>query len=332
MTELLLHDRPVPSTYSLLSADENSFTFAFGHALSQSKALCDAFTKEVFGRPFKVDSVRLQEFDRDGGYTDIQLEGAEFCSVLEAKLGWDLPSGRQLRRYVGRLLRAKKKYKRLVVLSECTNEYASHNLRERVRDVPVKPLTWVRVRELVRIAAAKSRGHERFHLSELEPFLEGFPMIRDAKSNLVYVVTLDNAKERWEPLSTRQLLLEKRMYCHAYKKRGWPPHDLYGVPNYLGFRFDGKLQGIYYVKSYESLKSLGDHPPLKQWGNTRKRGWDSPLILYHLDRPILPPREVRTGRLYKNQRVWAAIDLLLSCRTIAVARDKTQARLGNVEE
>jgi hypothetical protein len=34
-----------------------------------------------------------------------------------------------------------------------------------------------------------------------------------------------------------------------------------------------------------------------------------------------------TGRLFRAQRVWAALDLLLTCGTIREARDKTQERL-----
>lgn len=36
--------------------------------------------------------------------------------------------------------------------------------------------------------------------------------------------------------------------------------------------------------------------------------------------------EVRTGNLYRAQRVWVALDLLLTCETIAEARDKTKLR------
>lgn len=39
---------------------------------------------------------------------------------------------------------------------------------------------------------------------------------------------------------------------------------------------------------------------------------------------IEPPHEVRTGNIYRNQRVWCALDLLLTCKTIREARDKTQ--------
>ncbi len=49
--------------------------------------------------------------------------------------------------------------------------------------------------------------------------------------------------------------------------------------------------------------------------------------LYTLGPPIVPPKTVKAGNLYRAQRVEAAIDLLLTCDTIRDARDKTQERL-----
>jgi hypothetical protein len=53
-------------------------------------------------------------------------------------------------------------------------------------------------------------------------------------------------------------------------------------------------------------------------------------FVYRFEEPIVPMKPVRTGNLYRAQRVWAAIDLLLTCDTIREARDKTQARLAEV--
>jgi hypothetical protein len=44
---------------------------------------------------------------------------------------------------------------------------------------------------------------------------------------------------------------------------------------------------------------------------------------------MLPAREIRTGNIFRNGRVWCAIDTLLSGAfdTIGAARDETQRRL-----
>ena len=51
-----------------------------------------------------------------------------------------------------------------------------------------------------------------------------------------------------------------------------------------------------------------------------------PHFLYHLGPPIQPTHVVKTGNIYRNGRVWCAIDTLLTSSTIAEARDLTQKR------
>jgi hypothetical protein len=59
---------------------------------------------------------------------------------------------------------------------------------------------------------------------------------------------------------------------------------------------------------------------------------DCPLdhFAYRLGPPMRPPGDVKTGKIFKNGRVWCAIDTLLSgaFATITDARDETQRRLA----
>jgi hypothetical protein len=55
-------------------------------------------------------------------------------------------------------------------------------------------------------------------------------------------------------------------------------------------------------------------------------------FLYRLGPPLVPPKEVRTGNLFRAARVEAGLDLLLTCDTISDARDQTQARLAAAGE
>jgi hypothetical protein len=103
-----------------------------------------------------------------------------------------------------------------------------------------------------------------------------------------------------------------------------------GPPNYIGFRFHGKLQAIRHVDFYDV-----HHRP---WdlilGLAGKPDWDDTHghFIYTLGPPIVPPATVKTGKLYRAQRVWAAIDLLLTSATISEARDKTAERLASAGE
>lgn len=57
--------------------------------------------------------------------------------------------------------------------------------------------------------------------------------------------------------------------------------------------------------------------PSEEWGHH---------FIYELSEPIVPTKNVKTGNLYRNGRVWAMLDLLLTSDTISEARDKTKER------
>ena len=56
--------------------------------------------------------------------------------------------------------------------------------------------------------------------------------------------------------------------------------------------------------------------------------WDGDCYIYRLGPAIVPGKTVKTGNIYRNGRVWAMLDLLLTSDSISEARDKTQERLG----
>src|SRR5438105_2523003 len=104
MPELLLHNRPVPSVFSLLGQKENDITFSMGWALSQSPTLLQGFlqsmlrAKRQFGLRELV--IALQEFQKDSGITDLEIRAEGLHLIIEAKRGWALPSQQQLKKYV----------------------------------------------------------------------------------------------------------------------------------------------------------------------------------------------------------------------------------------
>jgi len=148
--------------------------------------------------------------------------------------------------------------------------------------------------------------------------------MQNVSSNLVYVVAL----KTWPPLvengpTFADIVVKLNRYFHPIGggPSGWPTTP----PNYLGFRFDGALQQIRHVESYEIHES-----PWEELipGISEAQGWDpSPHFFYKLGKPIVPDHEVKTGGLYGPGRHWAAIDLLLTSTTVREARDETYARL-----
>jgi hypothetical protein len=143
------------------------------------------------------------------------------------------------------------------------------------------------------------------------------------ESNLVYVLALSSEQASWSKLTWIEFVTKKKRYFHPLGGNGWPTEP----PNYLGFRYGGKLQSIHHVEGYEVVTDLSLYFP-----EVNKKGWlavagpDS-YLLYKLGPPIHPTREVKTGNIYRAGRVRVALDLLLTSKTISQARDLTQKRL-----
>jgi hypothetical protein len=55
---------------------------------------------------------------------------------------------------------------------------------------------------------------------------------------------------------------------------------------------------------------------------------DDPYYVYTLGPPITPAETIRSGKVTRALRVWAALDLLLTSKTISDARDRTAERLA----
>ena len=147
-------------------------------------------------------------------------------------------------------------------------------------------------------------------------------IVQDSTSNWTYVVSIGSGTpDRWG-ISWRDVVVSRRRYFHLYGAgHGWPKSP----PNYMAFRWGGRLQQINHVDGYEVVPHLHtifpEIPPRDQTD-----------IVYALGDPIYPSREVRTGEIYRSSRVWVALDLLLTCSTIREAWQKTQERQGAYRE
>ena len=144
--------------------------------------------------------------------------------------------------------------------------------------------------------------------------------MQSVTDNNVYVLVLSKAEINSGTRYTWIDVVEKdRAYFHPWGRGGgWPVVP----PNYFGFRYDGKLQAVHHVESYEIVGNLAEVNPL--WCETTEDH-----IIYRLGPPIRPMQLVKTGNIFKNGRVWCAIDTLLSgeFETISDARDETRHRL-----
>lgn len=323
MTELTLRGQPIHTVFDLLGKKENDITYAVGWALAQSERLVRALLDDLSPTvdPGALSAVRLQEFVTGSGITDIEVVSDALHLIIEAKRGWSLPSEAQLAQYAPRL--DARKGHALCVMAECSPEFAKQHLPDEVAGVEVLYRSWKQLTQLVTATATHGGHAEKRLLRELVRYLRGLMTMQNTTSNLVYVVSLGSTPLDWSDLNFIETVEQRERYYHPVGggKGGWPKEP----PNYLGFRYWGRLQSVRHVEDYEVIEHPHDYiPEIKPWVD-----WSGePHFLYTLGPPIVPGEEVKTGKLYRSQRVWVALDLLLTSSTIAEARDKTNERLA----
>jgi hypothetical protein len=253
--------------------------------------------------------IRLQEYSAKQGITDIEIEASDLKIIVEAKRGWTLPATEQLRLYAARHPDI------ILVLSECSEEYVRQRLINQIDGVPVLHRSWKDIARLVRSSMKTSRNQERRILSEFLSYMGTAMPIQDQETNLVFVVALGGGSPPDSNISWIDIVEKNACYFHPVGD-GWPKVP----PNYVGFRYAGRLKAIRHIEEY----SVGVDPHLfVPEMNSRK--WNEHYF-YRLGPAIIPPQEIRTGRIYPSGRVWAALDLLLTSGTISEARDKTDER------
>ena len=334
VTELTLHGCTVKTVFDLLGAREDDITYSLGWGLSRSEALTRSVLHEAFGTDAPqgpLIAIRLQESETGTGRTDIEIETEHQHLVIEAKRGWALPMPAQIDKYTERLLARDERARHIAVVAECAPDYPPVTaLLGAGGSVPVSYIPWARVAELVQIAARATRSHaEQRLLVELYRYLLGVMTMQDVRSNMVYVVSLSTREIAGSSgLSTVEVLERLgRYFCPVggANPGGWPKEP----PNYLGFRYRGRLQAIHHVEGYAVRLAPWERIP-ELAGRVEVPEHDQ--FDFELGPAIHPEHVVRTGNLFRAQRVWCALDLLLTSETIREARDKTQERLANAGE
>lgn len=322
MLDLYLHNKSVESFFQLLGEDENDITYSIGWAFHRSPAFLELFLKETVGTngsPGDV-TIRLQHHRQKKGVTDIEIElPGEFHVIAEAKKGWNLPRRKQLKQYALRI-RNDCPVRRILILSECSPEYAEHHIEARkVRGIPVTSVSWKSIADIASKAIKRGRNAEKRLLRDLLRYLGKVTTVQNIESNWVYVVALASGTKKGWGISWIDVVEKRRRYFHMMGEHGWPKEP----PNYVAFRYGGKLQSIHHVEDYEVTTDLHDHIPEIPSKKKRKKKLD---FIYRLGPPIVPAREVRTGNIYPNGRVWCMLDTLLTCKTVSQARDLSQKR------
>ncbi len=311
------------SLFDLLGKNENAVSGAIATGFSKAPVFLELFLKHI-NIVIKVRPgntvIKLQEFEPKKGFTDFEIEqGDDYSIIVEAKKGWNYPSQTQLDKYSSRpnfnLKIAKEK--KLVVFTESTPIYTASNFGiTHSNTYEVVVVSYRELWHLIQKAILTSNNFGKQILRELSNYLQTVMTMQNVHSNKVFVVSLGgNAPDGWS-INWQDVVRNKQRYFHPVGGNGWPAEP----PNYIGFRFGGRLQSIHHVESYEVFTDPHLHfqeIPSGKW---------TPHYIYQLGEPIIPQKTVLTGKIFRNGRVWAMLDLLLTCNSISEARDKTQAR------
>jgi len=325
MTDLYLHNYKVDSIFQLLGEHENDISYSVAYALAQCPIFLETFLQKVIGYKRKINNVStcLQRYENAGGITDIEIElPNQFYLILEAKRGWNLPNRGQLELYASRpsFRNSKALSKHILILSECSREYAELHLEvHEVAGVSIKPLSWKDIAILASEARSKGSHAEKRLIDELLIYLRGLMTMQNLDSNWVYVVALAQGKPRGWGISWIDIVKRHQRYFHPVGggRGGWPKKP----PNYIAFRYYGKLQSIHHIESYEIVTNMHERIP-----EIPSKEWE-PHFLYALGPAFGSNKEVRTGNIYPNGRVWCMLDTLFTCDTISDARDLSQKRV-----
>ncbi len=167
-----------------------------------SLRLHKAFTKQIGIEVVVPDETTIlyQQFEKTGdenGYTDLEItDNRSFHIILEAKHGWILPGSEQLTKYAHRpsFINGYAKEKRIVSVSECSQEYARHNLPFSCTDngIPVSHFSWKDLKQLTDSARADANNEQKHLLEEFSVYLGGIMSMQNKSSNYVYVVALSS--------------------------------------------------------------------------------------------------------------------------------------------
>ena len=305
MSTLKADGAEVTSIFQLIGNKENDITKSIAWALLKCPVLLKKVICYLFDEDIDVSDVQLiyQSYDSDTGITDLEItDDNRFYLIIEAKRGWILPGTDQLTKYSLRedFLKNSAAKKMIVSMSECTEEYAKYNLPfEEVNGIQLKHLSWKKIYDLA--------GDSRYDSNNEQ---------KDKNSNWVYVVALGSGNPEGCSISWRDIVNVKGKYFHPVGGNGWPKNP----PNYIAFRYNGMLQSIHYIEDYVVTNNL--HTEVSEMPDKD----DVNHFVYKLGPAIVPSKEVRTGNIYRNGRVWAMFDTLLTADTIAEARDISKDR------
>lgn len=315
MGQLKSGRRTVGSIFHLRGFKETHMTDSLAFVLSRVPALHNAILK-CSGSQVVVcdaDEMFVQRSSLGKGRTDIELLGADYHVICEAKRGLRLPSSRQLRRYENSLIKEGKPTQELLVLTDSDPGYARSQLNGYCMKVPLRFLSWRQVHDAAVSLAAASEGAARLWLDELLGYLREH-LRRVERLGMVRIVTLNRSPRPGRAHSSVELLKQHR-YIHPIR-RGYPSHP---APM-LGFRYDGHLQHVFPVLATTLVETLPAEFATPDAGDTGRHfiyalGEELPLADKHQPGALW---KIKSGPI-RDRVLWLPLASIEKHKTLAEA-------------
>jgi len=319
---LFLRDHQIKTIFEAFGNNENDLTTSLAYVLSKSPTLTRLIIKKFYRKrvAWKDVAIRLQELKQgknDKGYIDIEMTvNNELRVIFEAKKGWALPSPEQIKKYLSRLSQFHKKKRFFVILSDSSKEYASDILRASYYSVPLKFLQWKTIIDLIDLAYPKGSNVEKFLFRELKEYLIKEIQMENYESNWVYVVSLSDKTPSWSKVSWMDVVYKQKHYFYPAGKN-WPKTP----PNYLAFRFRGRLQSVHHVEHYEVVDDIHKKIPGIKKGKLKNH------YLLYLGDGFEPRKVIPNGNIWSNGRLWCMLDTLFTSKTLKEACELSKKRM-----
>ncbi len=326
MADLYLFRKKVSSVFQLLGEKENDVSYSVGWAFAHCREFLVQFLKKIkVNTDYDSEKIQilLQQYENKKGFTDFEIiQDSKFHIIIEAKRGWNFPARNQLEKYAARksFLRSSAPDKRIIIFNESTPAFTQTHFRiNKISSIPVQVISWSDLQKIAAASIRIGRNSDNRLLKELSSYFERIITMQKMDSNWAYVVSLGKGNpDQWK-ISWRDIVNLKRKYFHPVggSKGGWPQDP----PNYIAFRYDGKLQSIHHIDGFKVFTNAREHFP-----EAPNVTWPM-CYLYDLGPAITPDHEIKAGKkIIRSMRVWAMLDLLLTSKTIQEARNKSHER------
>lgn len=321
MINLYKHGKKANNIFDMLGTNENDISCAIGLGFSKAPQFLKLYLERLGIKSVKLENIqiKLQQHEKTKGFTDFEIEQeGEFIIIIEAKKGWNYPNQQQLDKYSSRpsFINFPAKIKKMIVFTESKKDFTQAHFKiPQSNSFEVEVTSYRELWEIAKESKLKSNNYEKNFLAELINYFEKLMTMKNTYSNLVYVVAISSGQVNGWNISWIDIIKRKK-YFHPVGGNGWPAQP----PNYIAFRYHGRLQSIHHIDNYEVFINPNEHfseIPSEEWSHH---------FIYELSEPIVPTKNVKTGNIFRNGRVWAMLDLLLTCDTISEARDKTKER------